>query len=215
MANMSFNSRKEANEWYKSHHFSLIDNYIYFYHLTTKDLRGRTTNGRFMVLPSYPDTITDSMSSTFQQTNAIARSAPVFSYSYSGPRTVQVQLTLHRDMMDVVNYDVSDIPVDIKDDYVDTLIKCLQTVTLPAYRASSKSVEPPMIAVRFGNEVFIKGVVVGSVGVTYNKPILDNDKYALVNVSFTVYEVNPYDAETVAKQGSFRGVTSTAPYVIE
>ena len=168
-----------------------------------------------MVIPTYPDSVSDSMSSTFQQTNALGRSAPVFSYSNSGPRVVQIQLTLHRDMMDEVNYNVSDIPVEIGDDYIDTLIKCLQATALPSYRASAKSIEPPMVAIRLGNEIFIKGVVVGNVGVIYNKPILENDKYAIANISFSVYEVNPYDAETVAKEGSFRGLTSTAPFSID
>ena len=72
-----------------------------------------------------------------------------------------------------------------------------------------------MVAIRLGNEIFIKGVVVGNVGVIYNKPILENDKYAIANISFSVYEVNPYDAETVAKEGSFRGLTSTAPFSID
>lgn len=215
MAKLSFKSADEENRWYKSHHLSLIDNYIYFYHLSANLAEGRTEGGRFMVIPTYPDSVSDSMSSTFQQTNALGRSAPVFSYSNSGPRVVQIQLTLHRDMMDEVNYNVSDIPVEIGDDYIDTLIKCLQATALPAYRASAKSIEPPMVAIRLGNEIFIKGVVVGNVGVIYNKPILENDKYAIANISFSVYEVNPYDAETVAKEGSFRGLTSTAPFSID
>ena len=70
-------------------------------------------------------------------------------------------------------------------------------------------VDPPMVAVRFGNDVFIKGVVDGSVSVTYNLPLLDNNKYADVMVSFTVKEVEPYDAQTVLTAGSFRGIDTT------
>ena len=46
-----------------------IDNYIYFYHLGE--------SGEYIILPTYPTTIADSMGSTFNQTNALSRSAPV------------------------------------------------------------------------------------------------------------------------------------------
>ena len=65
-----------------------------------------------------------------------------------------------------------------------------------------------MVAVRFGNSVFIKGVVSSGIQVTYKKPIMVGDKYAQVTVGFTVKEFDPYDAESVVKLGSFRGVTS-------
>lgn len=64
-----------------------------------------------------------------------------------------------------------------------------------------------MVAVRLGNEIFIKGIVNGAITVTYGKPILVNNKYSQVTVSFSVTEVDPYDAATIASNGSFRGVT--------
>ena len=36
-----------------------------------------------------------------------------------------------------------------------------------------------------------------------------NDKYALATISFTVQEVEPYDADLVAISGSFRGLNAT------
>ena len=74
---------------------------------------------------------------------------------------------------------------------------------------AAKMVNPPSVAVRFGNEIFIKGIVNGGVTVTYKTPLLENNKYALVDISFTVTETDPYDAETVANLGSFRGLDST------
>lgn len=197
---------------------NLLNNYIYLYH----------TN-EFLILPTYPDQITDTMQSTFQSTNALSRSAPVFSYSNSGPRSVQISLNLHRDMLDDVNLNVSTLRVgtdltttttvdgvtvtSLSDDYVDTLIKRLQSISVPKYLAGSKTVEPPMVAIRFGDEIFIKGVVNGGISVTYNKPIIMvNDresKYAQVAISFTVSEVDPYDADSVARLGGFRGLTKT------
>lgn len=184
---------------YTGRTFNLIDNYIYLFH-----------TDEYILIPTYPDSIQDSMRSSFSETNALSRSAPVFSYSNSGPRKVQVSLNLHRDMMEAINYNSSNMIIeDLDDDYVDTLIKKLQSIVLPKYTATSKSVIPPMIAVRFGNEIFIKGVVNDTLSVTYEKPILENNKYAKVSISFVVSEIDPYDAESVQEQGSFRGLTRT------
>ena len=60
-----------------------------------------------------------------------------------------------------------------------------------------------------GNSVFCKGVVEGGVSVTYSGPILNNNKYAVATVSFSVHEVDPYDADTVMVEGGFRGIRKT------
>ena len=186
----------------------IIPNYIYFYHLD-----------EFCILPLYPESITDQMNSKFAETNALSRSAPVFSYIQSGPRNVSINLKLHRDMMNDLNRDVSNIKKNVvdfsKDDYIDILIKYLQAISLPRYKnyaAGSKSVIPPMVAIRFGNDIFIKGVVTSGVSVTYTKPIMVDNKYAQAEITFTVSEVDPYDADYVAGKydngegGSFRGL---------
>ena len=193
---------------------NFLNNYIYIYHLISNEGTGE---GTFLLLPQFPEQIQDSMSSNFQETNALARSAPVFSYTNSGPRQVQITLNLHRDMMDDINLNISNMEkFDIADDYVDTLIKSLQSISVPRYEASNKAVQPPMIAIRFGDEIFIKGIVNGDISVTYTKPLINvgtisnpRFKYAQVEVSFNVTEIDPYDASTIALQGSFRGITST------
>ena len=70
-------------------------------------------------------------------------------------------------------------------------------------------VDPPMIAVRFGNELYVKGIVNGGINVSYSGPIGRDNKYKLVNISFQVSEVDPYDALTVQIGGSFRGLNRT------
>jgi len=89
-------------------------------------------------------------------------------------------------------------------DSVDTLVKEIQAAVLPTYASSSKMVDPPLVACRVGNEVYIKGIIVGSVSVSYSGPILYNDKYAICTIAFTITEVDPYDAYTVQNIGSFR-----------
>lgn len=188
--------------------YELPDNYIYISHLDA-DPNDPTAPPRFWRLPMYPEIVTDSMQSTFSSTTALGRSAPVVTYSNSGPRTVQVEIPLHRDIMDDCNYDWSNSELEDGDDYVDNLIKALQSIVVPKYNLNNKFVEPPLVALRLGKEIFIKGVVHGSIGLSYQKPILSNDKYARVNLSITITEVDPYDATTVYKNGSFRGVVQT------
>ena len=177
---------------------NLIDNYIYIYHLD-----------KFVILPVWPESIQDSLSSTFAQSTPLSRSAPIFSFSNSGPRSMQINLKLHRDMMQMVNYNRSNLNVELGDDYTDTIVKTLQACALPNYKTASKMVDPPLVAIRFGNDIFIKGIINGGVTVTYGLPILSNNKYANVEISFTIYEVDPYSASEVAELGSFRGLNKT------
>jgi hypothetical protein len=234
----------------------LTNNYIYISHLGE--------GYQYWRLPTEPDSITDQMPSAFSQTTALGRSAPVFTYTGSGPRDVQITLNLHRDIMDDINManitpwfvqqityktgeqqntnvGVTDengewkagIPLnepqsgststetktatvmfpgfvqDESEDYTDSLIRALQAIALPHYSDTNNVVEPPIVAVRFGDEIFIRGVVASGVTVTYEKPILNNNRYAKVTVVFTISEIDPYDAQTVFKNGSFRGVVAT------
>lgn len=187
--------------------YTLPECYIYLYH-----------TDEYFILPQYPDSLQDQLDSNFSSQNALSRTAPVYSYNNSGPRSIQITLKLHRDMMNSFNtgaarikYNTGEGRVETKinnDDYVDLLIKKLQAVALPRYKATDKLVNPPMVAVRFGETVFIKGIVNGGINITYELPLLSNNKYAQVTLGFTVYETQPYDADSVGKLGSFRGVTS-------
>jgi hypothetical protein len=112
-------------------------------------------------------------------------------------------------MMDALNVGVSNAELKLGEDYVDNLIKALQAIAVPRYNLSNKAVEPPLVALRLSQEVFIKGVVTSAIGLEYKLPILSNGKYAQVSLSFTVSEVDPYDATTVFQNGSFRGVVRT------
>lgn len=176
----------------------IISNYIYLYH-----------TDEWLLLPQYPDSISDKMNSTFSQQNPLSRTAPVYAYSYSGPREVNVSLDLHRDMINLENIKASNMKVNVVEgeDYVDTLVRKIQAIAVPKYDATNKSIQPPMVALRFGNDIFIKGIVNGGVSVEYKKPIVDNNKYQNVTLNFNVYEITPYEAETIQEQGSFRGVT--------
>lgn len=191
----------------------LPDCYLYISHLDE--------GHQYWMLPGYPDKVTDSMQSSFQENSALGRSAPIYTFSSSGPRTVQINLSFHRDMFEDINqfqypngsngrfaYDEKD-PSVAAEDMAEKFIHAIQAIAIPKYNLSNKAIEPPLVAIRLGKEVFIKGIVSGNVSVTYGKPILSNEKYAIIEIGFTVSEVDPYDASTVFKNGSFRGLTAT------
>lgn len=179
-------------------YFRMIDNYVYMYH-----------TGTLLALPTYADSITDVMSVNFVSSTPLARSSPIYSYATSGPRQLSFTFNLHRDMMQAINYGVSNLDTTINDDYVDYLINSLQACAVPEYSSTDKMVDPPMVAVRLGNDIFIKGVVLGNVSVTYELPILTTGKYASAKVSFVVAEVDPYSADTIQVAGSFRGLSTS------
>ena len=205
---------------------AMIDNYVYLHHTDT-----------MIILPTFPETITDSTAVSFSATNILTRSAPIYSYSSSGPRSIDISLKLHRDMMHSINVQGSTLKNWTAEygniqrgDYLELLIKQLQAAALPRYGAAEKMVDPPLVTVRFGDEVYCTGVVEGSVSITYSGPILGNaiydeagnvqydaagnrlignGKYAEAAIQFHVQEVDPYDAEAVMLYGSLRGVRST------
>ena len=180
--------------------FSMIDNYVYLYHTDT-----------LIAIPTYPESIADSTNVQFSTTTPLSRSAPVFSYVNSGPRGFAVSLQLHRDMMRDINVASSNLKIDNlgDEDYVDILVKQLQAAVLPRYAAAEKMVNPPIVAVRFGKDIFCKGVVTGGITTTYSGPILRNDKYACVNIDFSLQEIDPYDADSVMHLGHYRGLSTS------
>lgn len=183
--------------------FQMIDNYIYLYHTDT-----------LIALPLYPESIDDTMTVTYREEIPLSSTAPIFSYSNSGPRTLSITLPLHRDMMTSINVEKSNLNIDLlsDDDYVDIMVRQLQSIAVPNFMPQQTAVNPPQVAIRFGGSIFCKGVVNGSVSVSHSGPIINYngvDKYAMVTVSFTVYETDPYDAESIAKYGGFRGLNTT------
>ena len=187
--------------------FNMIDNYIYFYHLD-----------KFILLPTYPESVQDNMSVNFVSNTPLARSAPIYSYANSGPRGLTINFELHRDMMQDINYNRSNYVLEnlvgnLNDmDYVDAVIKCLQAAAVPKYEASTRTVKPPIIAIRLGSEIFCKGVISGSVQVTHAGPLLSypsGEKYAMAKVSFAMNEIDPFSAENIMVNGTFRGFNNT------
>ena len=156
--------------------------------------------GKKYIIPVDPDAISDNMGISYAENTPLSRSAPIYSYQHSGPRSVQVSFTLHRDLCKEYNPGAEDM--------VDELITNLNALVLPDYDAASKIVNPPVVSLRIRDEIYIKGVVSGSVGVTYNLPLINYGtgdkpayKYALVTISFGINEITPYSASILPEVG--------------
>lgn len=180
----------------------MIENYIYFYHTNT-----------FLVIPAFSEQVSDSYGVNFASNTPLSRSAPIYSFVNSGPRSVQIGFTLHREMFFEINYGVSNEKFDeLKDDYMDILINRLQGAAAPTYSNATKTVTPPVVAIRMGNDIFIKGVLRQQLGIDYQFPIIKNrldpngpGRYATATFQMTVEEIEPYDAVSIMKLGSYRG----------
>lgn len=175
------------------------DNVIYFHHIDR--INGHAP---YIILPVDPDSIQDTMSASFAQNSPLARSAPIYSYQNSGPRTIQLTFTLHRDLCNQYNPGGQDS--------VDELINHLEACVLPDYQQTGKIVNPPLVSLQLRDEIYIKGVVTGGIGKTFKLPIInygkngeDNFKYALVDMAFSISEVTPYSASIIGRLGPSRG----------
>ena len=132
------------------------DNFIYFHHTGDK-----------IVIPVDPEAITDSMSAGWASSTPLSRSAPIYSYQNSGPRSVQLVFDLHRDLMKQFNPGEKDA--------VELLIKYLEECVLPTYKETAKVVNPPIVSVKIRDEIYIKGIVT-NVGKNYKLPIINYGK---------------------------------------
>lgn len=163
------------------------DNFITFHHTNTT-----------IIIPVDPETLQDAQGASFASSTPLSRSAPIFSYQNSGPRSVQVGFTLHRDLCREFNPG--------EEDAVDQLITNLDQMVLPDYESSGKIVNPPVVSLKIRDEIFIKGIV-RNASHSFSLPIIkyeDGFKYAVVSVQFSIEEVTPYSASILPNVGQFR-----------
>lgn len=190
-----------------------VASYIYFYHLDKE-----------FNIPVMPESIQNTASISFSQEAILGRSAPQVTFSSAGPRTQNVSLTLHRQLMDLENANlvkeflkdskgqeyINDMKYSIKSeerDAVDMLIDALAAATVPKYMDTYKAVIPPSVRCRFGNESSIAGVLSDGIQQTSSGVWLKNGKMSTVQISFTILEVQPYSSDYVMEHGFLRGIS--------
>lgn len=163
------------------------ENWCYFHHTGTK-----------IIIPVDPTSLSDGMSANWSSNTPLSRSAPIQSYGSSGPRTMQFSFQVHRDLCNEYN--------NLGEDAVDKWITNLDQAVLPDYMSQGKIVNPPVVSVKIRDEIYIKGVV-SNVSITYDLPIINyggKNKYAVVNIQFSVVETTPYSASIISKIGQYR-----------
>jgi hypothetical protein len=111
----------------------LPDCYLYISHLDE--------DYQYWMLPGYPEKVTDQMQSEFAANSALGRSAPVYTFSHSGPRTISINLSFHRDMFEEINQFLypkgSNIFADGQD-MAEKFIHAIQAIAVPKYNLSNK-----------------------------------------------------------------------------
>lgn len=167
----------------------MINSYLYLYHLDKQ-----------FNIPVMPDPISNTLGVSFSQEKILGRSAPQITFSNSGPRTQNVTLVLHRQLMALEN--------NRNEDVVDDLINALQASTLPKYADSYRAVIPPSILLRFGNESCIRGVVQDSISIQSSGAWLKNGKMSIETVSFSIVEIQPFSAEYAYQNGLLRSIST-------
>lgn len=179
------------------------ENFVHLHHIN-----------KTLTLPVDPDAISDNMGASFAESSPLSRSAPIYSYQHSGPRSVQVTFTFHRDLVREFNPEL----VKNGQDPVDLLVENLDALVLPDYDEANKIVNPPLVSLKIRDEIYIKGIVSGSVGITYNLPLLNygsaeapSYKYAMITVSFGVTEITPFSASILPAVGGKYRMGSISP----
>ena len=166
------------------------ENYVYFHHTHTK-----------IIIPVDPQAVSDTMGASFASSSPLSRSAPIYSYQNSGPRTVGVNFFVHRDLCNEYN--------NLGYDAVDVWIQNLDQMVLPDYNSAGRIVNPPLVSLKLRDDIFIKGIVTGT-SHTFDVPIINyggKNRYAVVTLNFSVQEVTPYSASILPSIGQYRDRT--------
>lgn len=159
----------------------MISSFIYLYHLD-----------KCYNIPSTPETLPNSYQANFSFETIMNRTAPKAIYSGSGPRTLQVSLTLHSQLFELDNSGES----------VNDLINALIASAYPKFDFENSKIEPPKILLKFGNCCTIRGVINGQVNVTWKGPWLKDGTMAVAEISFSIQELDQYSAEYLLKFGT-------------
>ena len=158
-------------------------NYIIAHHLDDKVYR----------IPMYPTEVSDTLNSIYQETQIIARSAPLQSWISSGPRTLSFSIEVHRDLdYDGLTQEQINNGITLGD--INKLIDEYQALTLPNY-SSPMLVIPPKITIRIGTKLRITGIP--DISYVNKLPVDKEGVYQAGVFTFSVKEIEPYEAKSV------------------
>lgn len=160
-----------------------LESWIYLYHLD-----------KFYNIPVTPENLPNSYANKFSLEDIMNRTAPKFAYSGSGPRTLTVNLVIHKQLFALDNENSSGT--------VDELIKALEACAYPEYDKAKSKIIPPSVLLKFGNVVTIRGVINTGINCTHSGPWLKDGTMALANIQFSIVELDQYGANFISQFGS-------------
>lgn len=146
-------------------------------------------DGVTLYMPCYPDSISDSTAVSYTSQNALGRSEPYQAYENSGPRSIPFTFRMHREMTG----DISEI---------ERIVRFIESAVYPNYDGTVSAVKT---TVQIGNSIYISGIMTNQ-STNWSGPIGPDNKYNVVDLSFTVTEVtgDPKSSGTIRKIGGFR-----------
>lgn len=161
----------------------MIEAWIYCYHLD-----------KFFNLPTTPNELPNTYATKFTVEEVMNRTAPKASFSGSGPRTLNINLSIHSQLFALDNPESPSITKD--------LIKALIACSYPGFNFETSEIVPPMVLMKFGEAASIRGVINSGINVTFSEPWLKDGTLAMANINFTVTEIDQFSAEYISKFGA-------------
>ena len=131
--------------------------------------------------PCFPESVSETVSGSYNSQTPLGRQEPFYIYESSGPREVSVSFRMHREMFSSLSG-------------LDNLINLIES----GVYARSSGVPAKRVTLKIGGQVSISGVINGSVSVEWSETInaipsvvggWSGAKYNVATVSFSVVEV--------------------------
>ena len=126
------------------------------------------------ILPCYPDDISMTINSNWNDTQAVGRSEPITAYTGTNFKEYSFTIGLHRDFCEAKGLNF------------DTLQTALMNTVYAKY-GTGKQYHSPLTAFTFG-KFHIEGAVT-SLGVKYTKPINRNGEYMYAEISISIKSI--------------------------
>lgn len=120
-------------------------------------------------LPCYPEEISDTVSTSWNDNEILGSTAPASAYASTGDRNVSFSFDLHREMTNNM-------------DEIDNILRVLRSAAYPYYQSSG--VLPPIVTFKFG-EFKVRGKL-QDVGYSWKLPINKYGQYSVCSVSISI-----------------------------
>lgn len=169
------------------------ENFLYLHHL---DL--------LVWIPTYAEEMDMTQRTSYTQSKPLGAPNDIYSFGGSGPRTIQRQIFIDRDLMSVLGGK----GLVGEGDPIETLIRAMEATCVAKYEDARRMINPPLVTYKEANELTITGVVVGTVNIKAYGGWIDGRKRCY-SMNLNISEIEQYDASTIMEIGQYRGLNNT------